>query len=91
MSLHEGPASSESLLWNVQLNSLSLNSSPSFFYKENDMVARPWATALDQLFVKKKNPFLVTSLHDLGHFPLLSFLSALKHTNTLKALLERLN
>ena len=54
------------------------------------MVARPWATALDQLLVQK-NPFLVTSLLDLGHFPLLSFLSALKHTNTLKALLEGLN
>ena len=45
MLLHEGLASSESLLGNVQLNSLSRNSSPWFFYKENDMVARPWATA----------------------------------------------
>ena len=59
-TLHPSLASSESLLWDVRLNSFSLNSSPLFLYKENGTVARPWAVALDQPGFKSFSGSLAT-------------------------------
>lgn len=80
-------ASSESLLWDVQLSPFCLSSSPSLLIILTKK-AKPWAAASDQSGFRSFSGSLATGPWQR---PLLSFLSPVKHRDTLKELLERLN